>query len=289
HVYGMPAAAAPIPAGDFGIGKNRTGFGACFKKNGGFFQDHLALANSYLLNLQKADALTSAAFRVWGEYAILFENFVLAEQKLKRSYRLNPNDGQLYVDFTRLHPSRYRDLKFLDEEQLFKQALFINPVSIPARIWYGDYLFRKNELPAATKLYQNFLEIFPRQFDLQTALGKLYITEQKYEEARHLFMQMALNFPEKADKIQFNLGVAVFHGGDTLAAKSIFEKIAEKKLNPDVYLYLAQIAEQNSEIDLAISYLRKRIRENRGLNDQYKEEARKHLVVLLRRKAEGKK
>lgn len=278
-----------FPAAILGMAQIELDSARVLKKNGGFFQDHLSLANSYLLHLQKTGVLTAEAFRVWGEYAILFENFVLAEEKLKRSYQLNPNDDQLYVDFTRLHPSRYRDLKFLGEEQLFKQALFINPVSVPARVWYGDYLFRKNELSAALKLYQNFLEKFPRQFDLQIALGKLYITEQKYDEARTLFTRMALNFPQEAGKIRFNLGVAVFHSGDTLAAKSIFEEIADKKLNPDVYLYLAQIAEYQGDIDLAISYLRRRIRENRGLDDPFKEEARKHLVVLLRKKAEGKK
>jgi len=251
------------------------------KQNGGYFQEHLAVANSYLLKSKKSDVLNDETYRLLGEYGILFENFVFAEENLKKGYSLNPNIDQLYVHLTRLHPSRYKELRFINEESLFKNALFINPSSITAHLWYGDFLFRQNRHDEAIILYQSFLEFIPNQFDLQFALGKLYISIQDYSKAEFFFENLLVEGSDKINVIQFNLGITKYHQGDTLKAQKIFEEIAETKSNPDVYLYLAEILENQGNLDQAIFYLRKRIRENRGLNDPYKEEARKHLVRLL--------
>jgi hypothetical protein len=256
------------------------------KANGSFFQDHLALTNSYLFKIKNKNSLDAEAFRIWGEYAILFENFVLAEENLKQSHQLNPNNDELYIDLSRLHRSRYTDLGFIDEESLFKNALFLNPISIPARIWYADYLHRNNRRPEAFEIYQTFPKQFSQQFELEVALGKLYISDQKYTEAIDLFVEMKKKYNERLSVLDYNLAISYYISGDTLTAKTIFEEIAMSKSNPDVYLYLAEIAENNGDLDLAIDYLRKRIRDNRGLNDPFKEEARKHLVVLLNKKEE---
>ncbi len=264
-----------------GLAKIELDSARIYKKNGGYFQDHLALANSYLYKCKQLNSLDFESLRLWGEYAILFENFVLAEQYLKESHKINPNDDLTYVDFSRLHPSRYRDIRFLNEESLFKNAIFINPLSVSARVWYGDFLNRNNRINETFDLYKNFLLIFPQQYDLQFALGNLYITTQNYSEAKSLFENMLDNFPGHSDIIRFNLGVTVFHQGDTLTAKAVFERIVSDSSNPDAYLYLSEIAEKQGDLDLAIYYLRKRIRENRGQNDPFKEEARKHLIVLL--------
>ena len=266
-----------------GLAKIELDSARIIKKNGGYFQDHLALANGYLYKCKQLNPLNPESLRLWAEYAILFENFVLAEKYLKESCNLFPYDDLIYVDFTRLHPSRYRDTQFLNEESLFQYAIFLNPLSVAAHFWYGDFLNRNNRIDEAFDLYKGYLSAFPKLFDLQFALGNLYINTQKYSQAKPLFENMLENFPGRSDFIRFNLGVTAYHQGDTLTAKSIFEQIVSDRSNPDAYLYLSEIAEKRGDLDLAIYYLRKRIRENRGQNDPYKEEARRHLIVLLNR------
>jgi len=254
--------------------------------NGGYYQEHLALAFNYLYLFKKGGYDHFEAARLWGEYAILAENFVLAEQNLKQCLRLNPNDDKAYLDLARLHPSRYRDLNILNEEGLYQRALFLNPGSVSARIWYGDYLYRAGRVREALQLDQDFLTVFPNQVDLQMALGKLLISLQSYQQASDLFEKLLHSAPRYTELLRYNLAIVYFHRGDTLSAQKIFTEIAAAHGNPDVYLYLAAIAEKRGNLDLAIEYLRQRIQKNRGLNDRYKEEARKNLVRLLKQRGE---
>lgn len=254
--------------------------------NGGYYQNYLAKTMRYLYQLRDQKITSADAYRIWGEHAILSENFVVAEQKLKESFRLDRFNDKLYLDLAQLHPSRYQNLKFLNEEALLKQALFFNPASVQARIQYSDYLKLHSRYEESENILLQFLEEFPDNFDILLTLGKYYISRQNYAEADSIFHKM-LNgpYPDKMP-VEFNLGIVYFHQDDFISARKYFSRVASQNLNPDAFLYLATIYEKEGNLDKAIEYLRKRIRHNYGPQDRFKEEARKRLVLLLKQQKE---
>ncbi len=257
------------------------------KADGGYFQQYLSQASQHLDQLVDQDTKDARVARISGEYSILTENFVIAEANLKESYYVEPDNDRLYLDFTHLHPSRYKDLKFLDEEALFRMAVFVNPASVQARIHYSDYLNLKSRPEDSREMLLEILKFNPQHYDANMTLGKLDILQQSYDQALSLYSGM-LEMPySNLAPIKFNLAVAYFHQGKIQDASRIFEELADQNSNPDAFLYLASIREKEGDVDSAIEYLRMRIRNNRGPNDRFKEEARKRLVILLQRQGEA--
>ena len=254
--------------------------------DGGYYQNHLSRATQYLYQLRDQNIINGDVERIWGEHAILLENFVVAEQKLKESHKLDRFSDRLYLDLTQLHPSRYQNLKFLNEESLIRQALFVNPASFQAIIQYSDFLNLNSRYEESENILMQFLEVFPDQFDVLLTLGKFYVSRQNYVDAHAIFSKMLSGNYFNKMPVKFNLGVVYFHQEDFVNAKKIFTRIATQNMNPDAFLYLAYISEKEEDIEQSIEYLRKRIRYNRGPNDRYKEEARKRLVMLLKKQGE---
>lgn len=255
------------------------------RRLGGYWEEHLARARGFLRRAAECDAgKTARYFLLAGETEILAENFVLAEQNLKRSHKLNPDDDRLYLDLARLHPSRYHDLGFLNERQLYRYALYLNPASVPGRIWYADWLNRNGDGAEAEQILQQFLEQFPLQLDVSIALGQLWIQRQQPEKAVELFNALLSAHREARPVVRYNLGVALYYAGQKEDARLQLKKAAASGKVPDAFLYLAKLAEEDGNLDEAIQYLRQRIRHAYGPEDPFKEEARKRLVILLARK-----
>ena len=148
------------------------------------------------------------------------------------------------MDLTQLHPSRYQNLKFLNEESLIRQALFVNPASFQAIIQYSDFLNLNSRYEESENILLQFLEVFPDQFDVLLTLVKFYVSRQNYVDAHAIFRKMLSGNYFNKMPVKFNLGVVYFHQEDFVNAKKIFTRIATQNMNPDAFLYLAYISEK---------------------------------------------
>jgi|GEM_PF-3654647 tetratricopeptide (TPR) repeat protein len=256
---------------------------------GGYYQDHLAQAKAYL-DAVPDSIFPHVRFRLLGEWAILFQNFSLAELYLKKSFHIWPDDDRLYIDLARLHPSRYTDLGFPGEASLYKQALRVNPGSPEARIAYADFLHAAQYYSKAEKVLLSLLRLFPGNYDVRFAYGRKLIQHRKLDAAENYFRKMVEEFsPEYWSELRFQIGVVSFYRGDLEGAEEIFTELARSGEAPNAYLYLAEIAEKKGARSQAITYLRRRIRLGLGPNDPYVREAAKKLRNLIREQNGGVK
>ncbi|NOY77623.1 MAG: tetratricopeptide repeat protein [Calditrichaeota bacterium] len=251
---------------------------------GGYLADDLASAYSAVVNARNAAPNWSLVHLLEGKYYIFMEIWSKAQESLFKSYRLYPNSDALYIALSRLHPSRLRKIGFYSIRQTLHRAVFMNPASIPAHLLMADVLYRQHDLAEAEKQYKELLAFNPDLKDGLMELGKFYINTTNYAGARRIFQRLVRQDSTDAISI-YNLGVIAFLEARPDEAIPYFEKALAVGHVVNSYLYLAKIYEQKGETDRAISFLRKRIHFKSGPNDPFAEEARKHLVVLLNRKA----
>jgi len=251
---------------------------------GEYMADDLAAAYSAVINARKLAPNWSLVHLFEGKYYIFMEIWSKAQESLFKSYRLYPNSDALYIALSRLHPSRLRKIGFYSMRQTLHRALFMNPASVPGHLLLADILYRQHDLTGAEKIYKDLLTFNPDLKDGLMELGKFYIHTTNYAQARAIFQKLIQQDSTDAIPI-YNLGVIAYLEAKPDAAIPYFKKALAVGHVVNSYLYLAKIYEQKGEIDRAISFLRKRIHFKLGPNDPFAEEARKHLVVLLNRKA----
>ena len=257
---------------------------AAKQARGAYLADDLANTYSTVVNARKEAPNWSLVHLFEGDYYILMEIWSKAQESLFKSYRLYPNSDALYVSLSRLHPSRLRKIDFYSAQQTLRRALFMNPASIQGHLFLADLLYRQHDLAKAEKVYKDLLSFNPDLTDGLMELGKFYINTTQYPKAQKIFRRLVQKDSANADAI-YNLGVIAFLEGKPDEAIPYFKRALASGNVVNSYLYLAKIYEQKGEIDRAIYFLRKRIHFKSGPNDPFAEEARKHLVILLNRKA----
>ncbi len=253
---------------------------------GAYLADDLANTYSAVVNARKEAPNWSLVHLLEGNYYIFMEIWSKAQKSLFKSYRLYPNSDALYISLSRLHPSRLRKIGFYSIRQALRRAIFINPASVQGHLFLADALYRQHDLAEAEQAYKDLLSFNPELTDGLMELGKFYINTTQYPKAQKIFRKLVQKDSTDAVAI-YNLGVIAFLKGKPDEAIPYFEKALACGDVVNSYLYLAKIYEQKGEIDGAIYFLRKRIHFKSGPNDPFAEEARKHLVILLNRKAAG--
>ena len=257
---------------------------AAKQARGGYLADDLANTYSTVLNARKLASNWSLVHLLEGKYYIFMEIWIKAQQSLFKSYHLYPNSDALYVALSRLHPSRLQKIGFYSAQQTLHRAIFMNPASIPAHLFLADALYRQQDLTEAEKTYKDLLGFNPYLKDGLMELGKFYINTTRYPKAREIFRKLVQKDSTDAEAI-YNLGVIAFLQGDPDKAIPYFEKALAIGDVVDSYLYLSKIYEQKGDTNKAIEFLRKRIHFKYGPNDPFAEAARKHLIVLLNKRA----
>jgi len=250
------------------------------RRRGANIQGPLSQGWTYLRQVRKITQNLGESYRLQGEFFIQQETWGDAERSLKRALELDPNDYQTYVDFTWLHPDRYRDLGFANSEDLLSRAIFLNPLAIEAYLLLGDYYQSHHDVPKAIQTYQVVLEFKPNDPKVLLALGKLYLSQQRFNKAASLYREILGRDSTRAD-VLYNLGVTYFLQGSLDTAMAYFRQATVDDRFPDAYLYLGYIAEKRGDRSKAIEYFRKRIEYAQGPDDTFAEEARKQLYRLL--------
>jgi len=226
------------------------------------------------------DSSGAEAYRILGEYYIYQERWSLAEQMLVKAFQLNPNQSQLYLSLSRLHPSRYQKLGFKNEVQLYKRAIFINPCYEDGYLMLSDFYLFENQRKKAIQVLEQYLTINPNSVPALMALGKIYIVRNEILKIIEIYNRVLELEPNNSDAY-YNLGILYYNSKDYDNAEQFLKRAIEIDNHLNSHLYLAYLYEITGEYDLAIEQLRKRIRYRRGRDDEFAEEARKHLFKLL--------
>ena len=237
-------------------------------------------AKKWLNQAIDLDSFCAEAYNFLGEYYIYQERWSLAEQMLNEAFRLNPNYPRLYLSLSRLHRSRYKKFGFKNEEQLFRRAIFINPCYEDGYLMLSDYYLFENQREKAIQVLGQFLEINPNSVPALMALGKIYLVRNEILKIIEIYNRVLELEPDNSDAY-YNLGILYYNSKDYDNAEEFLKRAIATDNHLNAHLYLAYLYEIKGEYDKAIEYLRKRIRYRKGLDDEFAEEARKHLFKLL--------
>lgn len=237
-------------------------------------------AKLFLTKAMELDSTNDENYRLLGKLYIYQERWSQAELMLDKAFTLNPNNPKIYIPFSRLHNYRYKKHGFSDEEQLYKRALFIDPCYEEASLILSDYYLFHNKQDQAINVLKQFLNINPNSVPILMALGKIYIVRDEMINIMNVLTKV-INLDPKNSDAYYNLGILYYNSKDYENAKRFFHRAIDIDNHLNSYLYLAYISEIEGELDKAIAYLRKRIHFKTGSDDEFAEEARKHLYKLM--------
>ncbi len=250
---------------------------------GAYTGDILPLVFPLIVQAKKAAPDWAFPYLLAGKYFVTMEIWSKAQENLFKSLKLYPNNDELYVLLSRLHPSRLRKIGFFSPERALEKAVQINPASVPGHLFLADALYRQHDLKGAEMVYREILAINPDLREAQLALAKFYIDVTKYAEARKLLNEIIRKDSTDGEAL-YDLGMIAYLEGKPVEAEKLFRQAAGPGGYRNAYLYLAKLAEKNGDLDTAITYLRKRIHLKMGPNDPFAEQARRHLRILLHKK-----
>jgi len=262
------------------------------KKSGHSSIQFYKSAKNCLEIAQKLNRSDSQNNIFYAKYYILMEKWNHAETILRQLITQDPNNPYSYLYLTQLHPSRYMDLDFKNEEELLRHALYLFPGFVEAAISLSDYYYNYlQDSKKAIEILQQMLTINPNQIAILTSLGKLYIAANQALPVMTTFKKIIEIDPLNSG-VYYNLGIFYYNSEDYETALKLFKRAIKIDNHLDSHLYLAYIYEKmhkteeshlkrKEHLNKAIEHLRIRIRNRRGQDDLYAETARKHLFYLL--------
>lgn len=226
------------------------------------------------------DENNSKTLRLKGELYLANERWSQAETALKLSHQHNPFDARTYLDFTRLHKTRYAGLGYKNEGALLERAIHLDPYFTLGYLNLANFYTSKNRLHLALHTLQKLLRINPISVDGLMALGQVYLSQNDLLNVLETYQKVVELTPENSD-VYYNIGIVYYHQKDYENAIKYFKYAIELDDHLDSHLYLAYIYEIKGDFDRAIPLLQSRIRKRRGEDDTFAEEARKHLYKIM--------
>lgn len=218
--------------------------------------------------------------RLLGELYLANRKWRDAEKYFFESHKLNPFEPRVYYALTRLHPTRYSRLGFKSEVELLKRAVDINPGFFEAYLSLASYYSMKNRYDLAQEAVREILRINPNSVDGLMALAKVYLTQNDLLKVLDTYERVLELEPDNGD-VFYNLGIVYYYQEDFDNAIKYFKHAIKLNDHLDSRLYLAYIYEREGDLTKAVDYLRTRIRKRKNEDDQFAEEARKHLFRIM--------
>ncbi|NIV95368.1 tetratricopeptide repeat protein [candidate division KSB1 bacterium] len=237
-------------------------------------------AKSILVKANSRAPENARTLRLMAKIYLENEKWNEAQNYLFQSHKLNPFDPQLYYDLTQFHPERYSELGFQNEAALLKRAILINPAHFDALLSLANYYMSKNRNDLALQSVNRVLEINPEFVEGLMALGKLYLAENELLKVLEPYEKVMELEPQNSD-VFYNIGIVYYYRQDYDNAIKYFQHAIDRDNHLDSHLYLAYIYEKQGKMDKAVEYLRSRIRNRKGDDDRFAEEARKHLFQIM--------
>lgn len=247
------------------------------------YQVMLSKARSFLKDLlrQNLEQKIEDDFlsNMLAESYLIEENFGEAEVFLKNAYVENRFNIYVLENLTYLHPSRYKDLGFKDQYQLYERIVNLCPIYADVLVKYIEKLLKVTPVHGvasarAKELIENFLSINPNSARSWLLLGQYYHANLNREQAFQAYFKADSLEPRNAN-VQYNLGIMYYVDEDYDDAEKHFKKAIEFGNYLDAHLYLGSIYEKKGEYEKALERFRYRVAHKTGEDDQYAKEAMK--------------
>lgn len=213
------------------------------------------------------------------ESYLIEENYGEAEVFLKNAYVENRFNINVLENLTYLHASRYKDLGFEDEYQLYERIVNLCPIYADVLIKYIEKLLKVTPVHGvasarAKELIENFLSINPNSARSWLVLGEYYHANLNRKAAFQAYFKADSLEPRNAS-VQYNLGIMYYVDEDFDEAEKHFKKAIEFGNYLDAHLYLGSIYEKKGEYEKALERFRYRVAHKTGEDDYYAKEAMK--------------
>ena len=137
-----------------------------------------------------------------------------------------------------------------------RQALQLRPDWEPGALLQAQLLARKSPGEAIVSL-QAFAEKYPQARDVQLHLARALVGEKRYAEAKRLFEQLLLAYPNNPDVV-YPVAILALQENDKVLAEAQLKHLVTLDI-PDKsapYYYLGQVAEENRQEAEALAYYR---------------------------------
>ncbi|MCR4439689.1 MAG: tetratricopeptide repeat protein [candidate division KSB1 bacterium] len=229
--------------------------------------------------LVQQDSTLVEAHLLLGECHILEEEWDRAETHVRKALALDPSSSHALVLLMRLHRSRYRDLGFEDEEQLYRRAIWYDPCSVSARLGLVAYLQQMGRRSEALQAVDEVLRINPSSIPGLLAKGRMLITWEQ-NEAGFACLEKAASLAPDDPEVLFAFGVARYVTEDYEGARPLFERAVAVGDHLDSYLYLGLIARRLGQPEKALPYFQERVRRKRDAQDRLAEIARENIFQI---------
>jgi len=226
------------------------------------------------------DSLNSAGARGLGQIYIRLKKWNEAEKTLWLARHRDSTDSEIYLLLAQLHGSRWQSQGFQNELELYQRAVALNPLNIAAALAEADYHWRENHEKQAVEILEHWLKLNPDHVDVLMSRARIYMAQNNMPKTFELSERILELAPDHADAY-YNLGIAYYHQQDFDQASDFFERAIKLNDHVEARLYLASLYERRGDLDLAIRYLRERIRLSRGDDDKYAADARDQLYKIL--------
>ncbi|RMF57168.1 MAG: tetratricopeptide repeat protein [Calditrichaeota bacterium] len=219
------------------------------------------------------------------ESFMLQEKFDNAEEFLKIAYSANPFDIDVLENLSLLHPSRYKELGFIDEKHLLRKILMICPIHERVLQRYAEKLLISIPVDEAERVrlqevLQRFLELNPQSEIGWILWGKYQLAIFQYREAIKAF-QKADSLQPRLPVVQYNLGVTHFKLKNYREAEHYFKRAIEYGDYLDAHLYLGVIYQKKGDYQSALKEFRYRVANKTGEDDYYAIQAMKGIRECL--------
>ena len=226
------------------------------------------------------DSVCSGSARRLGEVYLSLKKWNEAENALRLARGRDSTDSKIYLRLAQLHASRWRLLGFRSELELYQRARAFNPLDLEAGLLEADYQWRENHPAPAVEILEHWLRLNPNQVEVLMSLARVKPPANDDPQNLAVYKRILALAPDNAEAY-FNLGIVYYHQEDFDNAGKFFERAIQLNNHADARLYLASLAERRGNLELAIQYLRERIRLSRGDDDRYAEVARNQLYNIL--------
>ena len=225
------------------------------------------------------DSSKTAAYVILAELAILQKKWGEAEGALKIAFEQDPTNSRVLVLLAQLHPTRYHDLGFKNEEVLYKRVLIYDQCSFVAVEALANYYQISGDFEKAKNVIARFLDINPQSVPAWMAMSKLYIARSDVEQIIEIYEKILKMDPLNAEAF-YNLGITYYHIEDFETSARFFERAIQVNNHLDSHYSLGLVLKELGETDRAIENFRVRVRRKRDNDDPVAEAARQQLYEL---------
>jgi len=244
------------------------------------WEDSLRAILPFIKRNAANDSLHRGSARLLGEIYIHLKKWNEAERALIAARRRDATDSRVYTLFAQLHASRWQARGFQNELELYQQARWLNPLDLDAQLAAAEFLFQANRRNEALALLERLRHANPNQLEVLMSLGRIYLAQNTTAKIFEIYQRILAVEPNHAEAY-YNLGILHYHDRDWDNARKFFERAISANNHAEARLYLANIYEQQGQLDKTIATLRERIRLSHGDDDKYAAEARRRLYAIL--------